>query len=72
VGARIDTEHPASRFALIFVFFHFHQAVFAISERVLLNHPAPFFTMSLLRDSLVTAGVGVLIFAALDRLRRSS
>jgi rod shape-determining protein MreD len=72
VGARIDTEHPASRFALIFVFFHFHQVVFAISERVLLNHPAPFFTMPLLRDSLVTAGVGVLIFAALDRLRRSS
>src|ERR1700751_4755082 len=72
VGARIDTEHPASRFALIFLFFHFHQVVFAISERALLNHPAPFFTIPLLCDALVTAGVGVLIFAALDRLRRSS
>src|ERR1700726_2136914 len=71
VGARIDTEHPVSRFGLIFLLFHFHQIVFAISERVLLNHPAPFFTLPLLRDSLVTSIVGVLVFAVLDRLRRS-
>ncbi len=25
VGARIDTQHPVSRLALIFLFFHFHQ-----------------------------------------------
>ena len=72
VGARIDTEHPAARFLLIFIFFHFHQAVFAITQRVLLNHPAPFFTLPLLRDSLVTAAFGVGLFALLDRLRRSS
>ena len=29
VGARIDTEHPLSRFGLIFLFFHFHQAILA-------------------------------------------
>jgi rod shape-determining protein MreD len=72
IGARIDTEHPASRFALVFLFFHFHQAVFAITQRVLLNHPAPFFTLPLLRDSFATAAFGVLLFALLDRLRRSS
>jgi len=72
VGARIDTQHPASRFILVFVFFHFHQAVFALTERVLLNHPAPFFTWSLLRDSLVNATLAVVLFAALDRLRRQS
>lgn len=72
IGARIDTEHPASRFALVFLFFHFHQAVFAITQRVLLNHPAPFFTLPLLRDSFATAAFGVLLFAFLDRLRRSS
>jgi rod shape-determining protein MreD len=72
VGARIDTEHPASRLLLIFVFFHLHQIVFAIEERVLLNHPAPLFTLSLLWDSLATAAFGVVLFAALDRLRRSS
>ncbi len=72
IGGRIDTEHPASRFALIFLFFYFHQAIFAITQRVLLNHPAPFFTLSLFRDSFTTAAFGVLLFALLDRLRRSS
>jgi rod shape-determining protein MreD len=72
VGARIDTEHPVSRFALVFVFFHFHQVVFAITERVLLNHAAPLFTLPLLRDSFFTAIFAVPFFALLDRLRRPS
>jgi rod shape-determining protein MreD len=72
VGARIDTEHPGSRLLLIFLFFYFHQIVIVVEERVLLNRSAPFFTLALLRDSLVTAAFGVILFAALDRLRRSS
>jgi rod shape-determining protein MreD len=72
VGARIDTEHPASRFGLIFLFFHFHQVVLAATEHVLLNHPAPFFTISLLWNSLATAAFGIVLFALLDRLRRPS
>jgi rod shape-determining protein MreD len=72
IGARIDTEHPVSRLALIFFFFHFHQIVYAAIERLLLNHPAPFFSLGLLSDSLVTAAFGVGLFALLDRLRRSS
>ncbi len=72
VGARIDTEHPISRFGLVFLLFHFHQAVLAITQRVLLNHPAPFFTLRLFLDSLVTAGVAIVLFALLDRLRRPS
>jgi rod shape-determining protein MreD len=72
VGARIDTEHPVSRFGLVFLLFHFHQAVLAITQRVLLNHPAPFFTLQLFLDSLVTAGIAVVLFALLDRLRRPS
>ena len=71
VGARIDTQHPASRFALVFLFFHLHQAVFATIERVLLNHPAPFLTWGLLRNSLVSAAFSVFLFAFLDRLRKS-
>jgi rod shape-determining protein MreD len=70
VGARIDTEHPIARFGLIFILFHFHQVVLAITERVLLARPMPMFTLRLLLDSLVTAGVGVVLFALLDRLRR--
>jgi rod shape-determining protein MreD len=72
VGARIDTEHPVSRFGLVFLLFHFHQAILAITQRVLLNHPAPFFTLQLFLDSLVTAGIAVVLFALLDRLRRPS
>jgi len=72
VGARIDTEHPLSRFLLIFLLFHFHQAVLATTQRVLLNHHAPFITPRLLLDSLVSAGAGVLLFALLDRLRKPS
>jgi rod shape-determining protein MreD len=72
VGARIDTEHPVSRFALILFLFHFHQAMLALTERFLLNQPARFFTPRLLLDSVVTASFGVLIFALLDRTRRSS
>ena len=70
IGGRVDTEHPISRFGLVFLLFHFHQMVFAITQRVLLNHSAPFFTLRLLLDSAVTSAVGVGLFALLDRLRR--
>jgi rod shape-determining protein MreD len=72
VGAKIDTEHPASRFGLIFLLFHFHQAILAVTERALLDQPARFFTPRLLLDSVITAGLGVVIFGLLDRLRRES
>ena len=72
IGGRIDTEHPVSRFGLIFVFFHFHQVILVITQRVLLNHSARFFSWQQLVDSLVTAAFGVLLFALLDRLRRRS
>jgi rod shape-determining protein MreD len=72
VGGKIDTDHPASRFGLIFILFHFHQAILAVIERALLNQPARFFTPRLLLDSLVTAAVGVVLFSLLDRLRRRS
>lgn len=72
VGARIDTEHPISRFGLVFLLFHFHQVVLSTTQRVLLNHTAPMFTIRLLVDSLVSAAIAVLLFALLDRLRKSS
>lgn len=72
VGARIDTEHPVSRFGLIFLLFHFHQAIHAFTERVLLDQLEPYFTLQLLLDSAVTAAFGVVLFAMLDRLRRTS
>ncbi len=71
IGARVDTQHPVARLLLIFLFFHLHQCVFAITQRVLLNHPEPFFTLRLLLNSAVTAVFGVALFALLDRLRKS-
>lgn len=70
VGAKIDTEHPAARFALVFVLFHVHQAALAFTERVLLNRPTPYFTLHLLIVSLVSAAIAVVLFSLLDRLRR--
>jgi len=70
VGARIDTEHPISRFGLVFVLFHFHQFVLGVTQRALLGHSAPLFNLHLLVASLLSAGFGVLLFALLDRLRR--
>jgi len=72
IGGRIDTEEPLSRFVLVFLCFHFHQAVLATAQRVLLNRPEAFFSLRLLLGSLVTAAFGVLIFALLDRLRKPS
>ncbi|MDE3170598.1 MAG: rod shape-determining protein MreD [Acidobacteriota bacterium] len=72
VGARIDTEHPFSRFALVFVLYHVHQFIFAGTERVLLNRPTPFLSLHLLLVSLVSAAIAVALFSLLDRLRRQS
>ncbi len=72
VGARIDTEHPVSRFALVFLLYHLHQFVYAGTERVLLNRPTPFFSLHLFVVSLVSAAIAVVLFSFLDRLRRQS
>ncbi len=70
IGARLDVEHPFSRFALTFVFFHIHQGALAITKRVLLAQHEPFLTQPLLYGSLVTAALSVVLFPMLDRLRK--
>ena len=72
VGARIDVEHPISRFTFTLVFFHFHQVVLAATQRVLLARPVTFFSVKLLVASLVNAIVAVFLFPLLDRLRKPS
>src|SRR5467141_664627 len=39
IGARLDTEHPAARFALTAVFFGLHQGVIVLIKRLLLAQP---------------------------------
>lgn len=72
IGARLDTEHPAARFALTAVFYGVHQGLIALTQRMLLSQPGRWFTMHLLVAALVNAFVAVFLFALLDRLRKPS
>jgi rod shape-determining protein MreD len=72
LGARLDTEHPAARFALTAGFFVVHQGLIVLTRRVLLAQPEPWFNMHLAVGALVNAVVAVLLFLLLDRLRKRS
>ncbi|PYT91640.1 MAG: rod shape-determining protein MreD [Acidobacteria bacterium] len=72
IGARLDTEHPAARFALTAAFFVVHQAVMVMTRRILLAQPEPWFNLHLFAAALVNALVAVFLFILLDRLRRPS
>jgi rod shape-determining protein MreD len=71
IGARLDTEHPAARFATTMIFFVVHQGFVTLTRRVLLAEPEPWFTLRLLIAAALNAIVAVLVFALLDRLRKS-
>jgi rod shape-determining protein MreD len=71
IGARLDTEHPAARFALTGFFFVLHQGVIILTRRLLLAEPEPWFTLHLLIAAAVNAVVSVFVFVVLDRLRKS-
>jgi rod shape-determining protein MreD len=70
IGARLDTEHPAARFALTGLFFFIHQGVIVLTRRLLLAQPEPWFTMHLAIAAAVNAIVAVFLFVLLDRLRK--
>ena len=72
IGARLDTEHPAARFALIMGFFVSHQAILVLVRRLLLAQPEPWFNTHLAIAAAVNAVLGTVLFLLLDRLRRSS
>jgi rod shape-determining protein MreD len=72
IGARLDTEHPAARFALTMVFVGLHQGVIVLTRRIFLAQPEPWFNMHLAIAALVNALVAVFLFLLLDRLRKPS
>jgi rod shape-determining protein MreD len=72
IGARLDTEHPAARFALIFAFFVLQQATLVSIRRLLLAQPELWFNVHLAIAAAVNALVGTVLFLLFDRLRRSS
>ena len=71
IGGKLDTEHPAARFALTAVFFALHQGIVVLIQRLLLAHAEPWFTARLAIAALVNGTVGVILYFLLDRLRRS-
>lgn len=72
IGGRLDVEHPLSRFFLTFAFFHFHQAAFAATKRLLLAKPEKFFSAELLLASLLNAALAVVLFPLLHKLRKAT
>lgn len=72
IGARLDTEHPAARFALVFSFFVVHQGIMVLIRRLLLAEPETWINLHLLIAAAVNALSGTVLFLALDRLRRSA
>ena len=71
IGARLDTEHPAARFALTGAFFVAHQGLVVLTRRILLAQQESWFNVHLFVAALVNAFVAVFLFLLLDRLRRN-
>jgi rod shape-determining protein MreD len=71
IGARLDTEHPAARFALTALFLVLHQGMITLTRRMLLAEPEAWFTWHLIIAAGVNAIVSVFLFPLLDRLRRT-
>ena len=71
IGARLDTEHPAARFALTAAFFVLHQAMVVLVQKLLLAQSQPLFTMKLLVAAIVNSVLAVFLYFLLDRLRKS-
>src|SRR6201995_2942609 len=59
IGARLDTEHPAARFALTIVFFALHQGIVLLTRRMLLAQSSTWFTWHLAAAALINAVVAV-------------
>lgn len=71
-GSRIDVEHPISRFLLTLVFFHLHNAVLVLTNRLLLGQHESYLEPKLMIASLVNSVVAVFLYALLDKLRKTS
>jgi rod shape-determining protein MreD len=71
-GSRIDVEHPLSRFGLTLAFYFFHQAVYTLTQRLLLAQHEALFTTHMLIAAGVNAIVAAALFPLLDKLRLPS
>jgi rod shape-determining protein MreD len=72
VGVRLDVDHPLMRFVMAFFFFVFHQTLYWVMARALLNQQLLFEPQKTLLLGLLNAVVGVSLFHFLDRLRETA
>ena len=69
IGLQFDVEHSLVRLILCFVFYLFHQFLYWVLQRALLNQPVILDIEKELLMGAVNAIVGVALFSALDKLR---
>jgi rod shape-determining protein MreD len=69
IGMQFDVEHSLVRLILCFVFYLFHQFLYWVLQRALLDQPVVFDLPAELILGAVNAIIGVALFRALDKLR---
>ena len=69
IGLQFDVEHSLVRLILCFVFYLFHQFLYWVLQRALLDQPVVFDLQTELIVGAVNAFIGVALFRLLDRLR---
>jgi rod shape-determining protein MreD len=69
VGMQFDVEHALVRTVLCFVFYLFHQFLYWVLQRSLLDQPAMLNVRADLILAVVNAIIGVAMFHFLDKLR---
>jgi rod shape-determining protein MreD len=69
LAARLDTEHPVVRFSLGFSFFLFHQLLYWVLQRTLLNSAVGLGILPLFLAAVANGLLAVPLFFLLDKLR---
>jgi len=69
IGMQFDAEHPLVRLVLCFVFYLFHQFLYWMLQRALLDQPVVFDIQSMMILGLINAVIGVALFHFLDKFR---
>lgn len=69
IGMQFDVEHPFVRMILCAIFYVFHQFMYWVLQRALLDQPVIFDIQSTLILAGVNAIIGVALFHFLDKLR---
>lgn len=70
IGMQFDVEHGLVRLVLCFIFYLFHQFLYWVLQRSLLDQPAIFDIQTELILGVINAVIGVVLFHFLDKLRK--